>query len=91
MRCTCKPNKKKAAKLNILLGVLCPLYYNGFPILFGNCEINCQNFMILILHILDFENRKLTKFQSKWFINFRVIILINFNIQILKLSFYIRF
>ena len=36
-----------------------------------NCYVKCQNFMILILHILDLENRKHTKFQFNWSVSFR--------------------
>ena len=51
-----------------------------------------QNFMILILYILDFENRKHTKFQFNWFISFQHInFLINFDTQISKCSMHIKF
>ena len=43
-----------------------------------NFHINCQNFMNLILYMLDFENRKHTKFRFSWPNSFRdIIFLIN--------------
>ena len=38
---------------------------------FGNYHFNFQNCMILILHNLDFENGKHTKFEFNWSISFR--------------------
>ena len=48
--------------------------------------------MFLILYMLDFENRKHTKFQFNWLISFRDInFLINFNMKISKCSICFRF
>ena len=40
---------------------------------FLNCyrPINFQNFMILILHILDFENEEHTKYEFNWYTSFQ--------------------
>ena len=44
------------------------------------CHNNCQNCMILLLHILNFENRNHTQLQFNWSISFSdIIFLINFN------------
>ena len=49
------------------------------------------NFMIIVFRIIDFENRKQTKFQINWSISFRDMFLINFNMQISTCSMPIRF
>ena len=51
-----------------------------------------QNTLMMVMMVLDFENRKHTKFQFHWPISLRNInFLINFNLQISKCSMCIKF